>query len=68
MAKTDLKDHTAWNHLRATERASQRVSSWPVWKRDATLFREPGEQPLVSEIQDTHEETERPDEAVRKIA
>lgn len=30
---SNLKDHTAWGMIQAMERASERVSSWPEWKR-----------------------------------
>jgi hypothetical protein len=68
MAKVDLKDHTAWSHVQATERASKRVSSWPAWKRDATLFRESDENESRDWIEEQNVELKTLNEAIRKIA
>jgi hypothetical protein len=46
MAKIDLKDRTALRHINTVEKASERVSSWPSWKRDVTFFRDSDEEEL----------------------
>jgi hypothetical protein len=39
MEKIALKNHSSLSQMRALERASERVNSWPEWKRSATLYR-----------------------------
>ncbi len=34
------KAKTALRHIKTVEKASERVSSWPSWKRDVTFFRD----------------------------
>jgi hypothetical protein len=68
MAKVDLKDHTAWSHVQAIERASKRVSSWPAWKRNATLFRGSDEIEFHDGIEEKEGELKALSEVVRKIA
>lgn len=36
-----LKQCSSWGQLKAVERASERVSSWPEWKRTAITYRVP---------------------------
>ena len=42
MTKVALKDHSSLSQMRTLQRASERVSSWPQWKRNATLYRSAG--------------------------
>ena len=37
----NLKTHSSWSHLRTVDRASQRVSSWPQWKKSSSIYRNP---------------------------
>jgi hypothetical protein len=39
MAESKLKDSISSNHLRTLDRASERVNSWPQWKREAIQYR-----------------------------
>jgi hypothetical protein len=39
MAKEPLKNHDNTEQMRTVLRASERVSSWPEWKRSTTLYR-----------------------------
>jgi hypothetical protein len=39
MAESKLKESTLSSHMRTLERASERVSSWPQWKRDTIQYR-----------------------------
>jgi hypothetical protein len=39
MAKELLKNRNNKEQMRTVLRASERVSSWPEWKRGATLYR-----------------------------
>jgi len=68
MSRADLKDHTAWNHMQTATRASERVSSWPEWKRNATLFRESNEDELDDGIDEKDVAVATLNEEVRKIA
>lgn len=34
-----LKAHSSWNQMKAVERASERVHSWPEWKRSVVTYR-----------------------------
>jgi hypothetical protein len=68
MANVDLKNHTAWSHIQGTERAAKRVSSWPAWKRNATLFRDSSENELHDEVKAKDEAIEILGEGLRKIA
>lgn len=45
MARISLKDHSSFSQVRTVQRASERVSSWPQWKRSTILYRssEPAE-------------------------
>jgi hypothetical protein len=36
---SNLKDHSSWSMIQAAERASERVNSWPEWKRNGFNFR-----------------------------
>ena len=42
--KVSGRDRTALRHMRTVEKASERVSSWPSWKRDVTFFRDSDEE------------------------
>jgi len=68
MANVELKTHTAWSHIQAIERAVKRVSSWPAWKRNATLFRDFSESEPHDEINGKDDAIETLDEGLRKIA
>jgi len=39
MDKIPLKDHSSLSQMRTVQRASERVSSWPEWKRSTILYR-----------------------------
>jgi len=34
-----LKERSSWGQLQAMDRAAQRVSTWPAWKRAAVQYR-----------------------------
>ena len=38
---SNLKDHTSWGMIRSMERASERVNSWPEWKKVAFTLSRP---------------------------
>jgi hypothetical protein len=38
MAKVALKNRSAWAHLKGIKEATDSVSKWPAWKRDAIVF------------------------------
>ena len=42
MDKIPLKDHSSLSQMRTVQRASERVSSWPEWKRSTILYRDAG--------------------------
>ena len=42
MAKIALKNHSSLSQMRTVQRASDRVSSWPQWKRSKVLYRSAG--------------------------
>jgi hypothetical protein len=46
-----LKERSSWGQLKAVERASERVNSWPEWKRTAINYRVQSskEQPVISQ-------------------
>lgn len=35
----NLKERSSWGQLQAMDRAAQRVSTWPAWKRTAVQYR-----------------------------
>jgi hypothetical protein len=37
--ESNLKVSSSWSQLKAVERASERVRSWPEWKRTAVSYR-----------------------------
>lgn len=37
-----MKDHSSLSQMRTVQRASERVSSWPEWKRSTILYRDAG--------------------------
>jgi len=39
MAETELYERILSNHMNTLDRASERVSSWPQWKRDTIQYR-----------------------------
>jgi hypothetical protein len=46
-----LKDHTSWGMIQAMERASERVDSWPEWKKAAfSLRHQESEEPLTLQV------------------
>lgn len=47
VARTPLKNRTAWSHLKTLRRATEIVRSWPEWKRDRVVFRQ---RPATDEV------------------
>jgi hypothetical protein len=41
MTETKLREHYSLGHMRTLDRASERVHSWPQWKRDTLRYKEP---------------------------
>ncbi len=50
MAKQPLKNHENMEQMRTVQRAIERVSSWPQWKRSSILFRSPDTMPASKEV------------------
>jgi hypothetical protein len=39
MTDSKLKEHYSLDHMRTLDRASERVSSWPQWKRKTFRYK-----------------------------
>jgi len=56
--ENNLKAHSSWSQMRAVEQASERVQSWPEWKRTALTYRQsPREQTIPSRNEPVDEES-----------